>query len=314
MPLYKIKDFNSNYREEAFNGDDIKGMTVYTIKSEKKIGSVRDILVDETGHFRYLVIDTGFWVFGKKVLVPVGRCRIDLDGDRLYVKDLNSQQDAEELPEYEDDMVVDYDYEERVREFYRTPSVESSISVEDSLPVETSVAIEETSTAAIAPPTQTQPSAKSSVAPIISDQETRSYEQEPDLFEIKQSEHQKIQLYEERLIVSKEQHKSGDVFLNKRVLTSTAHTTVPLEKERVVIERKTAENDATATNNRHDFYEGEVAHLEVYEETANVNKQAFVREEVEVKKEIVRDRFEASEEVRQEKLEIDVDGKPEIED
>lgn len=253
----------------------------------------------------------GFW---QKVLVPVGRCRIALDRDRLYVADINSKQDVEELPEYEDDMVVDYEYEDRVIAFYRTPSVESSISVEDSLPVESSVAIEETSTAAIAPRIQTQPSARSSVAPIISDKETRSYEQEPDLFEMNELDHQKIELYEERLIVSKERHKSGDVSLNKRIETSTAHTTVPLEKERVVIERKTAENEATATDNRHDFHEGEIAHLEVYEETANINKQAFVREEVEVKKEIVRDRFEASEEVRQEKLEIDVDGKPEIED
>jgi len=34
-------------------------------------------LVDEQGNFRYLVVDLGLWIFGKKVLLPVGRARFD---------------------------------------------------------------------------------------------------------------------------------------------------------------------------------------------------------------------------------------------
>lgn len=314
MPLYKIKDFNPDYPKAAFNGNEIKGMTVYTLESEEKIGSVSDILVDEKGHFRYLAIDMGFWIFGKKVLVPADRCRIDRENNCLYVANINSKDDVEELPEYEDSMVADYNYEQRVRAFYQTPSVENSLPVEDSLPVESSAAIEEEiTTAAIATPQETLSGTRQSSTSVTSDTETYSHNKEPALLEADELKHQKIELYEERLIASKERHKSGDVSLNKRVETSTAHTAVPLEKERVVIERKTA-GDEAATDKHPDFREGEVAHLEVYEETANVNKQAFVREEVEVKKEIVRDRFEASQKVRQEKLEVDVDGKPEIVD
>ena len=308
MTLYKIKDFNPNYLEEAFNGKDLKGMTVHTLKTEEKIGSVSDILVDESGRFRYLVIDTGFWIFGKKVLVPVGRCRLQQD-DRLYVADISSKKEVEKLPEYDDSMVVDYDYEERVIEFYRTPRVETSIPVEASIPVESSAAVEEISTTEIATPVNAQPVASPSVT---TEKETYSYEQEPSLFEMNEQDSQKIRLYEERLIASKERRKSGDVSINKRVETSTAYANVPVEKERVVIERKTIEDEATAPDNAHDFQAGEVAHLEVYEETAKIDKQAFVREEVEINKEIVRDRVEASEELRKERLDVDVEGEPDL--
>ena len=67
MALYKIEEFYPNYREELFDGDDIKGLDVYAGKTRDKIGSIETALVDEEGRFRYFVIDTGFWIFGKKI-------------------------------------------------------------------------------------------------------------------------------------------------------------------------------------------------------------------------------------------------------
>lgn len=117
MALVKIADLYPDYREDVFGGADIKNFTVYDY-NEDKIGSVHDILVDETGHFRYLVIDTGFWIFGKKVLLPVGKAKIDYSQERIYAVGLTKEQ-AENLPEYDDSMTLDYDYEERVRGVYR---------------------------------------------------------------------------------------------------------------------------------------------------------------------------------------------------
>jgi uncharacterized protein YrrD len=62
MALLKLADAYPNYKQEIFGGDDIKGYDVYT-ENEEKIGGVSDALLDETGRFRYLAIDTGFWVF-----------------------------------------------------------------------------------------------------------------------------------------------------------------------------------------------------------------------------------------------------------
>jgi len=289
MPLFKIGDFNPNYREEAFDGADVKGLDVHAGRTDEKIGSIYDVLVDETGSFRYFVIDTGFWIFGKKVLLPVGRCRIDADVRRIYATGISSKEQAEKLPEYDDSMTVDYDYEERVRHVYRTPI---GGSVQPATPR----------------PVSNQPRT------VPSDRNTYAYEHEPSLYQMNEQEHQKLRLYEERLVANKIRRQTGEVAIGKRVETETARVSVPVEKERVVIERRTPENvGTTVTPGEHDFREGEVVHMRVYEETADIGKQAFVREEVNVRKEIKRDTVDATETLRREELEVDVNGKPVVE-
>jgi len=289
MPLFKIGDFNPNYREEAFDGADVKGLDVHAGRTDEKIGSIYDVLVDETGSFRYFVIDTGFWIFGKKVLLPVGRCRIDAEVRRIYATGISSKEQAEKLPEYDDSMTVDYDYEERVRHVYRTPI---GGSVQPATPR----------------PVSNQPRT------VPSDRNTYAYEHEPSLYQMNEQEHQKLRLYEERLVANKIRRQTGEVAIGKRVETETARVSVPVEKERVVIERRTPENvGTTVTPSEHDFREGEVVHMRVYEETADIGKQAFVREEVNVRKEIKRDTVDATETLRREELEVDVNGKPVVE-
>jgi uncharacterized protein (TIGR02271 family) len=85
---------------------------------------------------------------------------------------------------------------------------------------------------------------------------------------------------------------------------------VPVEKERVVIERTTLENAGTVVPpGANVFREGEVAHMEVYEETADIQKKAFVREEVQVRKEVEHDTVNAEEQIRREELDVNVDKK-----
>jgi uncharacterized protein (TIGR02271 family) len=60
------------------------------------------------------------------------------------------------------------------------------------------------------------------------------------------------------------------------------------------------------------FQEGEVARVEVYEETADIHKEAFVREEVRVQKVVDQDTVVADEQVRREELDIDTEGNPVI--
>jgi len=126
MALQKIGDFEPNYRE-SFEGKDIKGMDVYTQVTSEKIGTVNDILVDEQGQFRYFVIEIGFWVFGKKVLLPIGRSQINQKANLVYVVGLSKQQ-AEELPEFTENLAIDYDHEEQVRGVYRAQTSKDAIS------------------------------------------------------------------------------------------------------------------------------------------------------------------------------------------
>ncbi|MEO1801212.1 MAG: DUF2382 domain-containing protein [Cyanobacteria bacterium J06629_2] len=118
----------------------------------------------------------------------------------------------------------------------------------------------------------------------------------------------KIRLYEERLMVNKQREKSGEVAIGKRVETETAEVAVPIERERVVIERTDTNVGDVVTPGTANFAGGEVARVDVYEETANIAKQAFVREEVSVRKEVERDTVEARETVRREELDVETDG------
>jgi len=331
MALYKLDDFYPNYRQELFDGNDVKGLDVYT-ESDEKVGSIHNVLVDEEGHFRYLVVDTGFWIFGKKVLLPVGRFRSDPQAQRIYTIGLSKQQ-AENLPEYHDDMVVDYDYEERVRGVYRSPSLENrlenSVPVESSAPLEASVPVERTYTAGntlyeqnrSAPVEASVPVdgaaitggvSREPVRPIAtpSDRPAYDYRQEPALYNMNERDHQTIRLYEERLVANKQRRKAGEVAVGKHVETETARVAVPVERERVVIQRTNpADLGTPVTPGTADFREGEVARMEVYEETADVHKEAFVREQVNIRKEVERDTVTAEEQIRREELDVDTQGR-----
>ncbi|MFM2064067.1 MAG: hypothetical protein RLZZ507_3738 [Cyanobacteriota bacterium] len=117
MALYKLDEFYPDYKAEDFDGYDIKTFDVYAV--DDKVGSVQNVLVDEDdGRFRYFIIDTGFWVFGKKVLLPVGLAEIDYENRRVLVPRLTKGQ-VEDLPEFSEDLAIDDEYEERVRGVYR---------------------------------------------------------------------------------------------------------------------------------------------------------------------------------------------------
>ena len=122
------------------------------------------------------------------------------------------------------------------------------------------------------------------------------------------ADNDKIRLYEERLMVNKQRAKAGEVAIGKRVETETANVAVPVEKERIVIERSDATTGQVVTPGTANFAGGKVAEVELYEETAKIDKQAFVREEVSVRKEVEQETVQASETIRREELEIDADG------
>ncbi len=124
-----------------------------------------------------------------------------------------------------------------------------------------------------------------------------------------------VSLYEERLIADKHREKVGEVIVGKRVETETAQTSVPIEKERVVIERVDPVDAETAIAPEDvQFGNAEAARMEVYEETPDIQKQAFVREEVNVRKVVDRDMVNAEEQLRREELDINTAGHPVMDD
>ena len=122
-----------------------------------------------------------------------------------------------------------------------------------------------------------------------------------------------LKLYEERLKVDKDTVRAGQVSVGKRVETETVTASVPLEKERVVIER-TPGSATTVAPNAGAFNDSAVASVDVYEEKADIRKEAFVAEEVNVRKESVQDSATFTKEVRREELDVDGDGETVVRD
>ncbi len=317
MTLYKIEEFYPNYQDDLFDGDDIKGYDVYSSKNEEKIGHVDDALVDESGYFRYLVIDTGFWVFGKKVLIPIGRCRVDNDHRRIYAMGLETKEQAEQLPEYQEDTMIDRSYEQNVRSIYGVPSVEDSAAVEDSPPVEGSGVAATAMGRQVMPPTVPPGQTRSTTSSerVVASNEEYGYDREPSLYNTTDLDHQKLKLYEERLVAHKHREKTGEVLVSKRVITETAKAAVAVENEKVVVEvREAVGAEQTLASGEVAFNDTEIARVEVYQEKADIHKETFVREEVEIHKEVERNTVQGEEALRREELEIKREGNPMVED
>lgn len=281
MALHKIKDFDPDYRAH-FDKDDVIGLDLYA--GSEKIGSVDDVLVDDEGKFRYLVINTGLWILGKKVLMPIAQANIAYGDHRVYANNLTKAQ-VENLPEYNPDHLsdYDYDYEEQVRDVYR-PNVTNAGMTGTALDTGTVLDY---------------------------DRDSYNYDRDPGLYAF--HDDQTLRLYEERLVASKTRRKVGEVAVGKHTETETARVEVPLDKERVVIERTPVTGASTVATTDADFREGEVARVEVYEEVPDIQKETFVREEVRVQKVVDRETVTAEDRIRREELDLDVDGNPNIE-
>ena len=65
----------------------------------------------------YIVVDTGPWIFGKKVLLPAGVIdRVDPDSETVYVN--RSKDEIKNAPEFDEDTYQDETYRTQVGTHY----------------------------------------------------------------------------------------------------------------------------------------------------------------------------------------------------
>lgn len=122
---------------------------------------------------------------------------------------------------------------------------------------------------------------------------------------------QAINLYEERLVADKARQKTGEIIIRKRVETTTKTVSVPVEKEHVIIQSVIPQDvGQVVAPEEASFHAGEVTRMEVYEDTPNIHKEVFVREVIELRKEIQQEIIRAEETIRREELKIQTHGDP----
>jgi len=102
-----------NYRETTWSGTDLAGFEVEA--TDGGIGKVDETTNDVSGS--YIVVDTGPWIFGKKVLLPAGVIQnADLDEEKVYVN--RTKDEIKNAPEYDESRKADEAYRAELGAYY----------------------------------------------------------------------------------------------------------------------------------------------------------------------------------------------------
>jgi len=92
---------------------DISGFGVEAV--DGSIGKVDEATYD-VGR-SYIVVDTGPWIFGKKVMLPAGVVRgIDETEEKVFVN--RTKEQIKHAPEYDDSLVADDTYRQGLGSYY----------------------------------------------------------------------------------------------------------------------------------------------------------------------------------------------------
>ena len=94
-----------SYRDTTWSQDsDLVGYDVEA--TDGQIGKI-DEASNEVGH-AHMVVDTGFWIFGKKRLIPAGVVqRIDVNDEKVYIS--MTKDEVKSAPDYDEQQRDDQD-------------------------------------------------------------------------------------------------------------------------------------------------------------------------------------------------------------
>jgi sporulation protein YlmC with PRC-barrel domain len=100
----------------------VKNILNYRIlATDGEIGGVSDLIVDDQEmKLRYLVIDTGNWLPGKKVVLSTAWISSVAPERDTVVMNIEKKR-IQEAPEYKPDGEFSRDYEARLHDYYRFP-------------------------------------------------------------------------------------------------------------------------------------------------------------------------------------------------
>ena len=100
------------------SGVDLSTVDLTGFKVEALDGGIGK--VDEATHEAggsFIVVDTGPWIFGKKVMLPAGVIRdVDVDNETVYV-DL-SKDEIKNAPEFDEETYREQSYRNELGEYY----------------------------------------------------------------------------------------------------------------------------------------------------------------------------------------------------
>jgi hypothetical protein len=105
-----------SYRAESGFGGETRDIAGYKVEAtDGSIGKVDEATYDAGSS--YIVVDTGPWIFGKKVMLPAGVVSsVDPDEEKVYVNRTKDQ--IKDAPEFDEGEYRGDDYRDRVGGYY----------------------------------------------------------------------------------------------------------------------------------------------------------------------------------------------------
>ena len=98
------------------SSDDIVGFDVEA--TDGRIGKIDEATYD-AGSGR-IVVDTGFWIFGRKSVLPAGVIdRVDRDDEKVFVA--RTKDEIKNAPEFDEELGFSEDYRASLGEYYDQP-------------------------------------------------------------------------------------------------------------------------------------------------------------------------------------------------
>ena len=267
------------------NSYDPTGETVYASDGER-VGKVSGVLTEEGGKLRYLLVDVGGWFSSKQVAVPVGMAR--MENDAVYFDGLSKDQ-VKEMNAYQEGQ--DYGSEHQVAD---EQVLRGSTQALGTAAADVSgVAVGSAASASVGSSGQAG---------------DYDYESRQGLFQTPT----KLQLLEERLLVNKQRYVAGSVEVGKRVETHTENVGVDLQRDELVIERHAVTDARPVDGNVVLGADSQTIRVDLEAERADVSKQTFVTEEVQVGKRSETEQKTVTDTVGREVLEVTRTGEVEV--
>jgi hypothetical protein len=105
------------YRETTLGsptaGSDVVGYGVEAV--DGSIGKIDEATYDAGS--AYVIVDTGPWIFGKKVMLPAGVIQqVDHNDEKVFVN--RTKQQIKDAPEFDESLTADESYRGRVGSYY----------------------------------------------------------------------------------------------------------------------------------------------------------------------------------------------------
>ena len=102
-----------SYRDETIGDIDLTGYSVEAV--DGGIGKIDEATYDVGSS--YIVVDTGPWIFGKKVMLPAGVVsRVDVDNEHIHVS--LTKDEIKNAPEFDEATYRDATYRTGLADYY----------------------------------------------------------------------------------------------------------------------------------------------------------------------------------------------------